>query len=328
MQNFASGGAGAPQDGQRRSSCAPHDIQNFASAGFALPQVLQVRSIARNSSVREPSRRPTVIWVTPCTGDLITCAPMPDFLDLPERPPKPRSEGITHVVDTGLSVTEAASFADTAGEYVDFLRLGWGTAYVTSDLEAKIAAYRSRGIPVLLGGTLTELVWAQGRIDEFSAWLRELGIEHVEVSSGTVQIPAEEKAALIEKLAADFTVFAEVGEKDPQAILAPYRWIALIREALEAGATQVVCEGRVTGDAGMYRPDGEPRTGLIDEIVHEIDQSRLIFEAPRKHQQVRFIEVLGPQVNLGNVLPEDALSLETLRLGLRADTLKLFHQKK
>jgi phosphosulfolactate synthase len=252
---------------------------------------------------------------------------VPDFLNLPERPSKPRAEGITHVIDTGLSTTEAASFAETAGEYVDFLRLGWGTAYVTNDLEAKIDAYRSRGVPVLLGGTLTELAWVQDRVDEFSAWLRDLGIEHVEVSSGTVQIPPDEKDALIAKLAGEFTVFAEVGEKDPQALMAPYRWVELIRQALAAGATQVVCEGRATGDAGMYRPDGEPRTGLIDEIIHEIDQSQLIFEAPRKAQQVRFIEILGPQVNLGNVLPEDALSLETLRLGLRADTLKLFHEK-
>jgi phosphosulfolactate synthase len=252
---------------------------------------------------------------------------MPDFLDLPERPAKPRAEGITHVVDPGLSTAEAASFIETAGEYVDYVRLGWGSAYVTHDLPAKIAAYRDRGIPVLLGGTLTELAWAQNRIDEFASWLRELGIEHLEVSSGTVSMPSEEKSALIEKLAASFTVFAEVGEKDPDALLAPYRWVALIREALEAGAAQVVCEGRATGDAGIYRRDGEPRTGLIDEIVHEIDQAKLIFEAPKKAQQVRFIEVLGPQVNLGNVLPADALSLETLRLGLRADTLKLFHGK-
>lgn len=327
MQNFASGGAGVPHAGHRRSSCDPHDMQNLASAGFAVPQLLQVVSMTRNSSVREPHGRPTVIWVTPCSGDLITCPVMPDFLDLPKRPPKPRSEGVTHVIDTGLSTAEAASFAETAGEYVDFIRLGWGTAYVTNDVETKIEAYRSRGVPVLLGGTLTELVWSQGRISEFTEWLKELGIEHVEVSSGTVQIPPPEKAALIEQLAGDFTVFAEVGEKDPQALMAPYRWVELIKEALAAGATQVVCEGRATGDAGMYRPDGEPRTGLIDEIVHEIDQAKLIFEAPRKHQQVRFIEVLGPQVNLGNVLPEDALSLETLRLGLRADTLKLFHEK-
>jgi phosphosulfolactate synthase len=252
---------------------------------------------------------------------------MPEFLDLPDRPSKPRTEGITHVVDTGLSTVEAAAFAETAGDYVDFIRLGWGTGYVTNDVEGKIDAYRSRGVAVLLGGTLTELAWQQGKVDDLAAWLRELGIEHVEVSSGTIEIPSAEKTALIEKLAADFTVFAEVGEKDPQALLAPYRWVELIREALEAGAEQVVCEGRATGDAGIYRPDGEPRTGLIDEIVHEIDQAKLIFEAPKKHQQVRFIEVLGPQVNLGNVLPEDAIALETLRLGLRADTLKLFHGK-
>lgn len=252
---------------------------------------------------------------------------MPDFLDLPDRPPKPRGEGVTHVIDTGLSAAEAQSFMDAAGEYVDFVRLGWGTAYVTNDLEAKLDAYRAAGVPVLLGGTMTELAWLRGRIDELLAWLRDLGIEHVEVSSGTVAMPPDEKRALIERLAGEFTVFAEVGEKDPRALLAPYRWVALIHEALEAGATQVVCEGRATGDAGVYRPDGEARTGLIDEIVHEIDQAKLIFEAPKKHQQVWFIEQLGPAVNLGNVLPEDVISLETLRLGLRADTLKLFHEK-
>jgi phosphosulfolactate synthase len=252
---------------------------------------------------------------------------MAGFLDLPARPAKPREEGLTHVIDTGLSTAEAEGLVTSAGDYVDMVRLGWGSAYVNRDLAAKLERYRSGGVPVMLGGTLTELAWLQGRVDELRAWLRELGIEHVEVSSGTVHIPDEEKLELIRSFADDFTVFAEVGEKDPQALLAPYRWVELIKEALEAGATQVVCEGRVTGDAGMYRPDGEPRTGLIDEIIHEIDRSKLIFEAPRKHQQVRFIEVLGPQVNLGNVLPEDALSLETLRLGLRADTLKLFHQK-
>ena len=266
-----------------------------------------------------------MIWVTACANNLLH---MPDFLDLPQRPAKPRRDGITHVVDPGLSSAEAASFIQTAGDYVDYVRLGWGSAYVTNDLREKIAAYRERDVPVLLGGTLTELAWSQGRIDQLADWLRELGIQHIEVSSGTVDIPPADKASLIEKLAADFTVFAEVGEKDPDALLAPYRWVELIRQALEAGAVQVVCEGRATGDAGIYRRDGEPRTGLIDEIVHEVDQAKLIFEAPKKAQQVRFIEVLGPQVNLGNVLPADALSLETLRLGLRADTLKLFHGDK
>jgi phosphosulfolactate synthase len=250
---------------------------------------------------------------------------MPDFLDLPERPPKPREEGVTHVIDTGLSTPEAEGLMAMAAEYVDLVRLGWGSAYVTRDVTAKIDCYRAAGVPVMLGGTLTELAWLHGRMDALTGWLEELGIEHVEVSSGTVAIPADEKLALVERLANRFTVFAEVGEKDPNALLAPYRWVELIRTALDAGAQKVVCEGRATGDAGMYRPDGEPREGLIDEVVHEVPAARLIFEAPRKHQQVWFIQHFGPAVNLGNVLPADVISLETLRLGLRADTLKLFH---
>ena len=250
---------------------------------------------------------------------------MPDFLELPARPPKPRSSGLTHVIDTGLSNAEARGLVESAGDYIDLVRLGWGTAYVTADVAVKLDTYRSAGVPVMLGGTLTELAWLQGRVDALRDWMRELGIQHVEVSSGTVAIPDEEKLALIESLAADFTVFAEVGEKDPAALLAPYRWVGLIRSALEAGATWVTCEGRATGDAGMYRPDGEPRTGLIDEIVHEVDRSRLIFEAPLKPQQVWFISQIGADVNLGNVMPADVLSVETLRVGLRADTLELFH---
>jgi phosphosulfolactate synthase len=250
---------------------------------------------------------------------------MPDFLDLPERPPKPREEGVTHVIDTGLSTPEAEGLMAMAADYVDLVRLGWGTAYVTRDVREKIAAYTGAGVPVMLGGTLTELAWLRGRIDELTAWLEELGIERVEVSSGTIAIPPDEKLALIAKLAERFTVFAEVGEKDPNALLAPYRWVQLIRAALDAGAYKVVCEGRATGDAGMYRPNGEPREGLIDEVVHELPSERLIFEAPLKHQQVWFIQHFGPAVNLGNVHAADVISLETLRLGLRADTLELFH---
>jgi phosphosulfolactate synthase len=250
---------------------------------------------------------------------------MPDFLDLPRRPAKPRQEGVTHVIDTGLSTYEAEGLMATAADYIDLVRLGWGSAYVTRDVRAKIERYRSAGVPVMLGGTLTELAWLRGRVDDLASWLEELGIEHVEVSSGTLDIPEDEKVALIGRLAERFTVFAEVGEKDPHALVAPYLWLELIRKALDAGADKVVCEGRATGDAGMYRPNGEPREGLIDEIVHEIPAARLIFEAPRKEQQVWFIQHFGPAVNLGNVLPGDAISVETLRVGLRADTLKLFH---
>lgn len=250
---------------------------------------------------------------------------MADFLDLPARPVKPRAEGLTHVIDTGLSSVDARGLMESAGEYVDLVRLGWGTAYVTHDVEVKIARYREHGVPVMLGGTLTELAWLRGKVDELRRWLSELGLEHVEVSSGTVAIPPEEKLELVRSLAQEFTVFAEVGEKDPRALLAPYRWVDLIRDALEAGAAMVICEGRATGDAGMYRPDGEARTGLIDEIAHEVDPARLVFEAPLKHQQVWFIRQFGASVNLGNVMPADVISLETLRTGLRADTLELFH---
>jgi phosphosulfolactate synthase len=255
-------------------------------------------------------------------------SPVPDFLDLPERPVKPRETGLTHVIDIGLAPRDAESLMKIAAEHIDLIRLGFGSAYVTGALQEKVDLYRGYGVPVALGGTLTELAWLQGRIDGLRAWLQELGVQHVEVSSGTVEIPTDEKAELIRALASDgYTVYAEVGEKDPAAIMAPYRWVELIEQALESGASKVVCEGRASGDAGMYRPDGEARTGLIDEIVHGIDFHRLIFEAPQRHQQVWFIEHLGPDVNLGNIRPDDVIPLETLRLGLRADTLHLFHRR-
>jgi phosphosulfolactate synthase len=249
----------------------------------------------------------------------------PDFLDLPARPPKPRARGVTHVIDPGLSARDAEGMVESVGDYVDLVRFGWGTAYITRELRRKLDLYRASGLPTMLGGTLTELAWLQGKVDALRRWLDELGIEHVEVSSGVVKMPRDEKLALIQSLARDRTVYAEVGEKDPHALMAPYRWVELIREALEAGATQVVCEGRADGSAGVYRPDGEVRTGLVDEVAHEIDINRLIFEAPQRQQQIWFIERFGTDVNIGNVHPRDVISLETLRVGLRADTLPLFH---
>lgn len=279
-----------------------------------------------------PGGLPAPHWTHVVTGRIVTAGRLvstrvPDFLDLPERPAKPRETGLTHVIDIGLSPADAENLMQTAAQHIDLIRLGFGSAYVTGALKEKVELYQSAGVPVALGGTLTELAWLQGRVDGLRAWLQELGVGHVEVSSGSVAIPPEEKTELIRTLAADFEVFAEVGEKDPSAILAPYRWVELIEQALEAGATKVVCEGRASGDAGLYRPDGEARTGLIDEVVHRVDFHRLIFEAPQRHQQVWFIEHLGPEVNLGNIRPDDVIPLETLRLGLRADTLHLFHQR-
>jgi phosphosulfolactate synthase len=244
------------------------------------------------------------------------------FLDLPPRSRKPRSAGLTHVLDRGLSVAAVDGLVEVAGPYVDIVKLGWGTALVTDNLAAKLARYRAHDIPVVLGGTLTEVALSQKRADGLVAWLRELGLTHVEISDGTISLPREEKLGLISKLSADgFVVFSEVGSKDAEEIMAPYRWVEQIEAELEAGAWKVVAEARETGTAGIYRPDGEVRMGLIDEIVHAIDIDRVLFEAPRKDQQVWFLRTYGTEVNLGNIAPDDVLSLETLRLGLRADTV-------
>ena len=244
------------------------------------------------------------------------------FLDLPIRSPKPRREGLTHVIDKGLNLREIEGLFDTAGEYVDVVKLGWGTSYVTQNLEKKIALYRSFDTPVVCGGTLFEAVVARGKVDEYKRWLVEQRFSHVEISDGTIDIPRERKLDLIAEFSGDFTVMSEVGSKDADVNYAPYLWVEWIKEELEAGAWKVITEGREGGTAGIYRPSGEMRTGLVDEIAHEIDVSDLIFEAPTKSSQAWFVKEFGPEVNLGNIPPDEVIPLETLRLGLRADTLK------
>jgi phosphosulfolactate synthase len=243
------------------------------------------------------------------------------FLDLPERCSKPRERGLTHVLDKGLSTAEAEGLLEVAGPSVDLVKLGWGTALVTANLEPKLRTYARAEVPVVLGGTLTEIALRDGRIDGLTAWLRELGIRHVEISDGTLAIPHTDKLDLIRRLSAGFTVLSEVGSKDAEEIMAPYRWVEQIETELEAGAWKVITESRETGSAGIYRPDGEVRMGLIDEIAHAVDVDKLLFEAPRKEQQVWFLKRFGREVNLGNIAADDVLSLETLRLGLRADTV-------
>ncbi|HWD86066.1 MAG TPA: phosphosulfolactate synthase [Solirubrobacteraceae bacterium] len=245
---------------------------------------------------------------------------MTDLLELPHRPSKPRSTGLTHVLDRGLSVAGVDSLAEVAGDHVDIVKLGWGTALVTGNIEAKVARYQAHGIPVVLGGTLTELAIHQDRLDALLQWTSHLGLEYVEVSDGTITFPHDEKLELIERLSGDFTVLSEVGSKDDTRIMAPYRWVELIQAELEAGAWKVIAEARESGTSGIYRHDGEVRMGLIDEIVHAVDPDSLMFEAPRKDQQVWFIRRLGSNVNLGNVTPDEVVSLETMRLGLRSDT--------
>jgi phosphosulfolactate synthase len=245
------------------------------------------------------------------------------FLDLPFRSAKPRQQGLTHVLDKGLSVAQVDGLVEVAGDFVDVVKLGWGTAVATANLREKLDRYRAHGLPVVLGGTLTELAIAQRRVEALVGWLQELGIDYVEVSDGTITIAREDKLALIRRLARDFTVFSEVGSKDAEVIMAPYRWVEQIEQELEAGAWKVIAEARETGTAGIYRPDGEPRMGLVDEIVHEVDPRSIVWEAPRKEQQVFFLKRFGSEVNLGNIPPDEVLGLETLRLGLRSDTAEL-----
>jgi phosphosulfolactate synthase len=243
------------------------------------------------------------------------------FLDLPARAPRPREEGLTHVIDKGLNLREIEGLFDTAGDYVDVVKLGWGTSYVTRNLEKKIALYRFFDTPVVCGGTLFEAVVARDKVDEYKRWLVDQRFSHVEISDGAVEIPRERKLELIDEFARDFTVLSEVGSKDSDVVYAPYQWVAWMKEELAAGAWKVITEGREGGTAGIFRRDGEMRTGLVDEIAHEIDVHDVLFEAPTKSSQAWFIRTFGPEVNLGNIPPDEVISLETLRLGLRADTI-------
>ena len=243
------------------------------------------------------------------------------FLDLPGRAPKPRANGLTHVIDKGLNLRDIEGLFDTAGDYVDIVKLGWGTSYVTRNLEKKIALYRSFDTPVVCGGTLFEAVYLRDRIDQYKSWLKDQRFSCVEISDGAIEIPRERKLELIEDFARDFRVLSEVGSKDAEAIFAPYQWVEWIREELGAGAWKVITEARESGTAGIFRGSGEVRSGLIDEIVHELPVERLLFEAPQKTQQAWFIRQFGPDVNLGNIPPDEVIPLETLRLGLRSDTM-------
>jgi len=228
------------------------------------------------------------------------------------------------VIDRGLSVAEVDGLLEVAGEIVDVVKLGWGTALVSSNLKPKLERYSTHGVPVVLGGTLTELAIRQGRVEGLVAWLRELGLRHLEISDGTIAIDPAVRRGLIERLSGEFTVLAEVGSKDAEFIMAPYVWVQQIEADLDAGAWKVIAEAREAGTAGIYRADGEVRTGLIDEIAHAIDPGRLIFEAPLREQQVWLLRRFGTDCNLGNIAADDVLSLETLRLGLRSDTVERF----
>ena len=244
---------------------------------------------------------------------------------LPSRTEKPRECGITLALDTGFSVRQAEDFCEVASGYVDIVKLGWGTAYVTPHLERKLQVYAENNIPVYFGGTLFELFVLRNELDKYLSLLRRYDIRHVEISNGTIWLSEKKKLEIIESLASEFTVLSEVGSKNPDDIIPPYKWVKMIQNERDAGAWKVICEARESGTVGVFRPNGEVRTGLIDEITDHIPVEDLIFEAPQKDQQIWFIKKFGSNVNLGNICPNDVISVETLRLGLRSDTLFDFY---
>ncbi|MEM9538027.1 MAG: phosphosulfolactate synthase [Cyanobacteria bacterium P01_E01_bin.42] len=249
---------------------------------------------------------------------------MLDFLKLPQRSQKPRQIGITHVIDRGIGLRSAQDLLETSSHFIDFLKLGWGTSYITQNLKEKIELYQQFDLAVYFGGTLFEIAILQNKFDEFRKMLQKFRIAHVEVSTGSLELSLEEKQKYIRELSKDFIVLSEVGSKDAQKVMAPHLWIKMIQADLAAGAWKVIAEARESGTAGIYRHDGEIRSGLIDEIITQIHPHQLLFEAPDKAQQVWLIKKFGHSVNLGNISVNDVIPLETLRLGLRSDTI-FFH---
>jgi len=246
---------------------------------------------------------------------------------IPERTDKPRLNGLTMVMDKGLSVEEAKNFLSVAHPHVDIVKLGFGTSFVTPNLKAKLEVYSSYNLPVYFGGTLFEAFLIRNQFNDYIDVCKEFGIEYMEVSDGSVTIPHAEKCGYIEKLTKHGIVLSEVGSKDAEHIIPPYKWIELMRAELAAGSTYVIAEAREAGNVGIYRGSGEVREGLVQEILTQIPAEKILWEAPQKGQQLYFIELIGANVNLGNIAPTEVIPLETMRLGLRGDTFDLFLDK-
>ena len=250
-----------------------------------------------------------------------------NLTQIPHRNPKPRQSGITMVMDKGLSVEEARNFLNVAHAHVDIIKLGFGTSYVTSNLQEKLEVYRSFNIPIYFGGTLFEAFLVRNQLSDYIEVCKKYQVEYIEVSDGSVDIPHKEKCNYIEQLTKHGIVLSEVGSKDAAHIIPPYKWIELMKAELSAGATYVIAEAREGGNVGIYRGTGEVREGLVQEILTQIPGEKIIWEAPQKEQQLYFIELLGCNVNLGNIAPTEVIPLEAMRIGLRGDTFHLFLKK-
>ena len=240
--------------------------------------------------------------------------------NIPDRTEKPRESGYTMVMDKGLSLREAEDMIESSGDFIDIVKLGWATSYVTTQLDQKIKLYQNAGIPCYLGGTLFEAFVIRDQFDDFMRVVDKYNLEHVEVSDGSITMDHDDKCDYIQKISKNYTVLSEVGSKDAAKIIPPYKWIDQMRTELEAGAWKVIGEARESGNVGLFRDSGEVRQGLVEEILTQIPKDKILWEAPQKSQQVWFIKLCGTNVNLGNIATNEIIPLETIRLGLRGDT--------
>ncbi len=247
--------------------------------------------------------------------------------DIPERTKKPRQYGFTMVMDKGLSCREVEDFLSTSADHTDIVKLGWGTSFVTPNLIDKLKIYEDAGMPTYFGGTLFEAFIIRNQFDDYRKILDKYNMPFAEVSDGSIELDHELKCEYIRKLCDQVTVLSEVGSKDAEKIIPPYKWIDLMQAELDAGAWKVIGEAREGGNVGLFRSTGEVRSGLVEEILTKIPFEKIIWEAPQKEQQVWFIKLLGTNVNLGNIAPNEVIPLETIRIGLRGDTFMHFLEK-
>ena len=246
---------------------------------------------------------------------------------MPDRCQKPRTNGITMVMDKGLSINEVNNFLEVSGTHVDIVKLGFGTSFVTPNLRAKIEVYKNAGMPLYFGGTLFEAFLIRNQFEDYLSICKDYGIDYMEVSDGSITIPHAEKCGYIEKMTKHGTILSEVGSKDAAHIIPPYKWIELMSAELSAGASYVIAEAREAGNVGIYRGSGEVREGLVQEILTKIPSEKILWEAPQKAQQLYFLELIGCNVNLGNIAPSEIIPLEAMRIGLRGDTFDLYLNK-
>ncbi len=239
---------------------------------------------------------------------------------IPKREEKPRKQGVTMMMDKGLSIREVEDFIETSGHLTDLVKFGFGTSYVTTKLKEKIKLYQDAGIKTYFGGTLFEAFYVRKKISDYRKLVDEVGMDTVEVSDGSIILPHDEKCELIQKFSKDYTVLSEVGSKEAGIIISPAKWVKMMTNELEAGSWKVIAEGRESGSVGIFRPNGKPHTMLVNKIKAKVKPENILWEAPVKNQQVWFINLFGPNVNLGNIAHNDMIPLECLRIGLRGDT--------